>query len=121
MKLKISNRGGARRKIKYTKGAQRLLEVLWNKHGGIKGVVNATGIGQQQFVHWRNRGRVSYRHLGRVSRKLDIPLAALDYEGLGHLYGKEAPSWKKVLSVLGLSAQELEYVKAGKPPREDFE
>lgn len=111
---KKSNIGGFRKKKVLPFRTQRLLEAIWKIKGGPRLLEKITNVKAQKFIHWRNRGYVSYKKLGHISRKLELPIAALDFNGISDLFGDAAPTWVETLQKLKLPSQVKKYINEGK-------
>lgn len=112
--LEEPKRGGYRKKRKLPYGTQRLLEVLWKKHGGVRALEKKTGIAAQKFVHWRLLGKVSLKMCGKVSRSLGVPVDALNFEEVGELLAGNAYDWEDMAAI---GEKDRKYILAGKPPK----
>lgn len=119
IKIEKTIRGGYRSPSKLPLQTQRLLKILWEKHGGARHLESTTGIAAQKFIHWRNKGKVSFKSIGEVSRKLGIPIQALNFEELGDVLGKDIYQWEGLLKLedLDLKNDELKYIIKGKAPK----
>lgn len=116
LRVKATNRGGFRIPSKRTKATQRLLKVIWEREGGFRHLERVTGINAQSFVHWRNRGKVSLKSAGFLSRKLNYPIQAFNYEEVGELLSGDMLPWEDLIDTLDLSKDELSYVNKGRKP-----
>jgi len=116
VKISQSKKGGNRPAAKLPYATQRLLKVLWQIKGGPRQLERLTGIPAQKFIHWRNEGRVSYKCLGEVSRKLGIVLNALDFHGINSLQINAPITWQHLMKSMGdeLTTSQLEYINKGK-------
>lgn len=112
--IKKTGKGGKRIPNKLELGTQRLLKVLWDSQGGVRACEKEADIAAQKFIHWRNKGKVSLKMVGTVSRALGLPREALNYEEMGSLAGENTP-WDKLVKKL-LDKKDAEWVLEGEPP-----
>lgn len=117
LEIEKSNRGGYRKRLKLTHATQRLLKVLWERFGGLRELERKTGIAAQKFVHWRNTGKVSFKSIGKVSRILDLPLPALNFEEIAEVLGRDVFQWNELLTELEVSHEERMYINKGRLPK----
>jgi hypothetical protein len=118
--IKLDVRGGARTAKKLKLSQARMLSVLWDKFGGIKGTSDLLGVPYQNPINWRLRGFVPLELVGRTARKLGVSKEALNYEGVAGLCGTEF-RWDAIVAINVPEAGLRKYILAGTHPRTEKE
>lgn len=97
-------------------GTQRLLKVLWEKHGGLAYIGKVLKTDPQNLINWRWRGFVPLEKVGRLARWMGVPKVCLNYEQVCEYEGMLF-AWETVVKAsCGLNPREIKYVLSGKAP-----
>lgn len=115
-----SNHGGPRTPLFLKEGTQRLLKVLIEQAGGPAKVtkrIKHPEIYIQRLLVWRREGKVPFKFVGLLSRKLNIPPLALNFEGITSL-NADPVSWNAFVRSLPLSKKDRDWIFAGEAPKE---
>ena len=112
-----STKGGKRSPNVLKYGAQRLLKILWEKKGGPHSMKRLTGEPAQAFIGWRNKGKVSLKKVGKLSRLLNVKKEALNFEEVGEFNGTNN-TWSTIVRLTLDNDKEIEWVLKGVWPKE---
>lgn len=113
---KVIKKGGKRASNKLKYSTQRLLKVLWELKGGPHTMEKVTGEYAQAFIDWRNKGKVAFKQVGRISRLLKINKEALNYEEVGEYNGVNNEWETIVVKALG-EGQKARWVLSAEHPK----
>lgn len=111
MTKKFETRGGARQKKRLYSSQSRFLQVLWLQHGGVTICAEKIGVSRQLLINWKLDGCVPLEWCGAVSRALEVPIDALNHEGIKDLTGSVVP-WKTLVGS-HIDKERQEYVLNG--------
>lgn len=115
-KVKIKpGRGGPRIRKKLNTSMQRMLEILWEIHGGTSYIAEILKSKPQKLNNWKHRGNVPLEHVGNMSRILGVSPYALNYEQVFSFNG-EGPDWEDVVYEEIDTDADIEYILNAKHP-----
>ena len=100
-------------------GSQALIKMLWIRYGGPAQIHQKffPEIPRQDFVNWRERGRVPLKLVHKVADKLGISIWGLNYEDLAVMYPTKIPSWRQVVFSYNFKAAITGQILYLKPPK----
>lgn len=98
------------------RGTQILLRELWRTHGGVPYLAKRLGTHPQNLLNWKYQGHVPMDRVGEISRLIDVPQYALNYEGSCDFFS-QGRDWEHVVEDCNFPSHIAGIVLKGKPPK----
>lgn len=94
---------------------QRMLETLWELHGGTSYIAEAVQSAPQKLNNWKHRGKVPLEHVGNISRALGVSPYALNYEQV-YLFNGNGPDWEDIVYEEIDNDNDIDYILNAEAP-----